>query len=54
MFSETETRSQTLTNDELTKKYFRDHKLSGIFKDVDPFTGELREEGRFERGKEVG
>jgi antitoxin component YwqK of YwqJK toxin-antitoxin module len=41
-------------NEFKSKKYFKDNKLSGLFQDFDPYTGKLKEEGKFENGMEVG
>lgn len=43
------------TNNEFkSKKYFKDNKLSGLYQDFDPYTGKLKEEGRFQNGVESG
>lgn len=41
-------------NQLMSKRYFRDNKLSGLYQDFDPYTGKLKEEGQFEMGLETG
>ena len=56
MFSTNSTNKKPFnnTNEFKTKKYFKDNKLSGLYQDFDPYTGKLKEEGRFENGVETG
>lgn len=37
-----------------TKQYFKENQLSGLYQDVDPYTGRLKEEGNFSNGNETG
>ena len=47
-------RSEQSSNSHKTKKEFKDQKLTGLFQRCHPQTGEIKEEGKFRNGQEVG
>lgn len=36
------------------KEYYKKNKLTGAYREIDPITGEIVEEGEFFNGKETG